>query len=227
MKASKTAKRANSNGVCLISGAVEERKKGEAIMRQVTYVTLCLLLALVVPAQADFVIEDGASVADWSDISGGINAISSANEGTTPNCLKVVVYDSPAPGTWSNAIKWTGLTVGDDWTEYTTLEFDMKTTEPEEGLVRFRWKNNGTWIDEAPVRFDPEDDGLWHRYSIDISGIDRDDVEMVYLYLSTRKGSTDYLSYTAYFDNITLTPEPATMALLMLGVPFALRRRRR
>ena len=38
---------------------------------------------------------------------------------------------------------------------------------------------------------------------------------------------TDPNSDTAYWDDIKVVPEPATMALLLLGLPFALRRKRK
>ena len=37
----------------------------------------------------------------------------------------------------------------------------------------------------------------------------------------------NYGSIVGYFDNVQLLPEPATMALLLLGLPLALRRRRK
>ena len=99
------------------------------------------------------------------------------------------------------------------------------TTDLLTGLVKDTWYELKMTVDMGTGKFSAyvkDGGGVWQG-SADMDFIDTTGVSSLDKVLC---GSDAWGPYS-YWDNIKIVPEPATMTLLLLGLPLALRRRRR
>ena len=198
-------------------------------MLKMNVMAIVVVMLLVGSAQGAYLlIEDGASVDDWGNYSGaGLTISSDAGEGQPVSAMKMTIE---ATAIVDVIAYW--LPVDDsttDWTMYDTLTMDVKTDKDvsphgHNWFAGARIRNAGTFYGPYEVVNTDYLDGGWHTWTFDISIQPRNDVRA--FELSVYATNLEPRPYSVWFDNVELTPEPATMSLLLIGLPFVLRRRR-
>lgn len=194
--------------------------------------TFVLISLLAVQSSAG-VIEDFEDVSDWGVQVGG----SAASGSISTDAGEAQV------GTYAGALAYGHTTAqGGDYVHYNkdlssapinltgqTIELHLKQpNDPDAYFSLYIYDSNGGMREY----YFPEGTGAWQFLSIPIGdfvdyGNPADLTDISHIRFNSNGDISDTATSGTYFvDQLEYVPEPATMALLMLSVPFALRRRR-
>ena len=147
------------------------------------------------------------------------------------------IVNSPANGSYSASLlgvdtSWSQSVSGTEGVEY-TLSGDMRHgawNKREAMLVLEFWDAGETTListTEIGRLLKASSDNTWFSYSGSVVAPDGTGLVKVILLMEYVGGGAGAQAGQAYFDDVVLVPEPATVALLGLGGLFLLRRKRR
>ncbi|MDY6914348.1 MAG: PEP-CTERM sorting domain-containing protein [Planctomycetota bacterium] len=184
------------------------------------------MLGLVAAAnsQAALVLDDMEDISGWTTTNCTKSLSTECQEGSYSQMLSFTTGGSGST-TWRDTIK----TFGVDLTAYDKIGFWFRSNKPEAIMFQFQnldspgvWSHFTQWI----TYLTPD---TWHWLEFDMSGTNRNWVEHIKFAFQDDWHPNSVNPDTAYelsFDDLQAIPEPATLALLTLGLPLALRRRR-
>jgi hypothetical protein len=212
----------------------------------VVFASLLALGALTTAAQATIVLgqiddfEDG-SLMNWGGGANPVNIATGGPAGAGDNYIQITADRPSGPASrlaMFNDLQWSGdyITAG-----VTAIEMDVLNTSGQDVHMRLLslFGGGGDYTSLNPVIV--PDDGQWHHIVlgllpgdlVSVGGFDYNATFSALPRLMLRHdadpasgaGQGDQINGVLGFDNITATPEPATLALLALGGLLFVRRR--